>query len=161
VLPNGIQASAFQLIATPSQEIHGRVSPNGRWIAYCSDESGFFEVYVQDFKALTGNDRTSPKWTVSSGGGCEPVWRHDGSELFYRAPTGAVYASRAESGGDAFRAGSAKLLFDGRRAFSTSYFTSYDVSPDGERFIMVEPVTEPGSTPLYVLTDWRALTRIP
>jgi dipeptidyl aminopeptidase/acylaminoacyl peptidase len=80
VLPLGDERKPTPLLHSKFNESQGQFSPDGKWIAYVSDESGSPQVYVQSFPTLTG------KWPVSSGGGSQPRWRHDGKELFYLAP---------------------------------------------------------------------------
>jgi Tol biopolymer transport system component len=108
----------------------GRVSPDGRWIAYVSNESGRTEVYVQPFPSLNG------KWQISTGGGTQPVWSRTGDELFYRGE-GAVLAVRVSTGGS-FSAEPPQKLFEDRFYFGGSDRTGYDVSPDGQRFLMLK-----------------------
>ena len=158
VLPLQPVGRPFPIIATPFEETFGRISPDGRWIAYCSDESGVSEVYVQNFTALVSGASVSPRWTVSAEGGLEPAWRRDGKELFYRARNGAVMSAAVESAGEAFHASAPKLLFEARPGIYTSLRSStYDVAPRGDRFILAEPVSQPGSRPLHVITNWRAV----
>jgi serine/threonine-protein kinase len=129
-------------------EAYPEFSPDGHWIAYASDESGRREVYVQSLPAGKG------KWTISNDGGTEPLWARGGRELFYRrAEAGAqiptqvwVVEVKTES---AFSAGKPKLLFDQPGYAWGSPTRGWDVSPDGERFLMVkleerkpQPLTE-------------------
>lgn len=145
--------SAFPIIRTPFEEPSGRISPDGRWIAYCSNESGVSNVYVQNFTTLTGSSQNSPKWTVTADGGSEPLWRRDGKELFFRSLDGSVMSAPVQSNGDSFRAGAPKLLFEARIKPGLRSFT-YDVSPNGDEFLLIHPVTQAGSRPLHVITDW-------
>jgi dipeptidyl aminopeptidase/acylaminoacyl peptidase len=121
------------------------VSPDGRWLAYASDESGRREVYVQAFPGLGG------KRQVSSDGGDEPVWSRDGTELFYRRGDemrAVSVGARAD-----FGAGVPRTLFTGRYlAFPQRPDTQYDVAPDG-RFLMVER-DGPADPPLVMVVDW-------
>jgi Tol biopolymer transport system component len=107
------------------------LSPDGRWLAYVSNESGGYEVYVQPFP---GPGR---KWQVSTEGGTEPVWSRNGRELFYRSGRKMMAVDIAT--GPAFAAGIPKMLFDGDYARLTTVFggQNYDVTPDGQHFIMV------------------------
>jgi Tol biopolymer transport system component len=111
-----------------------QVSPDGRWIAYASNESGRFEVYVQDFPALAG------KWQISSGGGMDARWRADGRELFYLRSDRQLMAVPV-GGGTLFRAGTGQPLFDARiqPAWGDAR-NHYDVSRDGSRFLIMTPV---------------------
>lgn len=123
----------------------GRFSPDGNWVAYVSDESGRDEVYVQAFP-LSGE-----KQTISSGGGSEPQWRKDGSELFYVAGDRNLMAVPVKPG-KVFRAGAPKALFPiTLSAFGRSY---YAVSGDGQRVLTNQTSGE--LTPITVVLNWTA-----
>ena len=158
---------AFQLedeepravIATRAAEHSPSLSPDGRWIAYVSDESGRSEVYVARFSDGGGQQRV----TVS--GGWEPLWSRDGRELFYAeqnpAPEGRLeLRSMAVSSGDALELGTPRTLFaleddDGTLvARSRSSGATYDVSPDGTRLIMIHRPAEPPATEIVVVQNW-------
>ena len=109
----------------------GQVSPDGRWIAYVSNESRRDEVFVQTFPSLEG------KWQISTGGGVQPVWSRTGDELFYRGE-GSVMAASVSSGAS-FSAGPPQKLFaDHYRNPRVANSIDYDVSSDGRRFLMVK-----------------------
>ncbi len=130
---------------------HGQFSPEGRWVAYSSNESGKWEVFVIPFPGPGG------KWQVSTAGGSEPRWRRDGKELFYLAPDGKLMAVEVKEG-PTFEAGAARPLFQTRRrehVSSTDLF-SYDVSADGQRFLVNTDVGEVTSSPLTVVLNWTA-----
>jgi serine/threonine protein kinase/Tol biopolymer transport system component len=139
------------LVRTPFHEIHGVLSPDGRWLAYASDESGAFEVYVQAFAGGQG------KRLVSKGGGTEPHWRADGRELFY------VSADRRLSVvpttiGPAFEAGTPATLFEVNvRELVLTSNKRYDVTPDGQRFVVVELTGRVSPSALTVVVNWSAL----
>jgi Tol biopolymer transport system component len=116
--------------ATSADESAARFSPDGRWVAYTSDESGRAEVYV-DAYPQPGRRRM-----ISSGGGVHPVWRGDGRELYYWRD-GALVAVRlgAAVGGAPPAPGEQTVLF--RARYNVGFNTMYDVSPDGERFVIV------------------------
>jgi len=119
------------LLDTNSSEKQPQLSPNGRWLAYISNESGRYEVYVRSFPSLEG------KWQVSTDGGREPVWSRSNDELFYRIDRSVVSVSVSEDGG--FSTGRSRVLFEGD--FNLDHANdapNYDVSPDGQRFVMVE-----------------------
>jgi serine/threonine-protein kinase len=143
------------LIATAASELGGRLSPDGRWLAYHSDESGRFEVYVRPFPSVDAG-----KWTISIGGGQQAQWSRDSSELFY-AVGSSVMGIRIGRGSK-FNASRPELLFSG--PFDTSY-TNYTLSHDGTRFVMVEVDAEARPTFLHVVTNWAAeverLTKVP
>ena len=115
-------------LQTPFNEHAPRFSPDGRWIAYCSDESRRLEVYVQPFPGPGG------KWQVSTDGGAEPVWARSGRELFYR--NGDKMMTVDVSTAKTFSAGTPRVLFEGAY-FTFPGFTNYDVSADGQRFVMI------------------------
>jgi Tol biopolymer transport system component len=133
------------LVQTPFQEAHPMLSPDGRWLAYRSNESGRFEIYVQPFPGL------STRHLISTDGGTELVWSRDGRELFYRNGDQMMAVEITTTPG--FRAGKPRVLFDGYVRVSGR--PNYDVAADG-RFLMVQAV-EPQSAPsqLNVVLNWR------
>jgi serine/threonine-protein kinase len=114
--------------------MNAEVSPDGRWLAYQSNESGQFEVYVRPFPEVDGG-----RWQVSTGGGKKPLWARSSKELFYREPSGAVMSASVESG-PTFRAGNPTKLVEGGGYFAPllELGRTYDVSPDGQRFLMIK-----------------------
>jgi eukaryotic-like serine/threonine-protein kinase len=154
-LPLKPRGEPFQILATPFAERFGRISPDGRWLAYMSDESGRFEVYVQSFPALISRAPASSRWTVSVEGGSEPIWRRDGKELFFKARNGAIMSAAVDATAESFHCAPPKLLFDAAPALvPEAWGNSYDVAPKGDRFILLEPVEKRGSRPLHVLINW-------
>jgi Tol biopolymer transport system component len=134
---------------------HGQFSPDGRWVAYASNESGTWEVYVAPFPGPGGN------WKVSTtGGGNEPRWRRDGKELFYLAPDGTLM-SIVVKGGETFDAEPAKPLFKTRprQHISSGDLFSYDVAADGQRFLVNTDVGEAGATSLHLIQSWPLMVR--
>ena len=127
---------------------HGQFSPDGKWVAYSSNESGRWEVYVSSFPAPGGN------WKISSAGGSEPRWRSDGKELFYLASDGKLMAATVNEG-PPFEAGIATPLFQTRRRerISATDLFSYDVSADGQRFLVNTDVGEVASSPLNLVLN--------
>jgi Tol biopolymer transport system component len=117
------------LVATKFDEFTPRLSPNGRWLAYTSDESGRHEVYVRPFP----NTRTERR-QVSTAGGMDPVWSRDGRELFYKNGHNELVAVAVMSG-TTFTPGEQRVLFS--TAKYEGVWKSYDVSSDGRRFIMI------------------------
>jgi eukaryotic-like serine/threonine-protein kinase len=116
-------------------EAHPQISPNGRWMAYESWESGQSEVYVRPFPEVgTG------KWLVSTSGGWDPLWSHDGRELFYRNGNSVIAVDVQTE--PTFKAGKPKLLFQGANFSGGGH--RWDLSPDSKRFLMLK---EPQSTP--------------
>jgi serine/threonine-protein kinase len=118
------------LVESSYAEWNGEVSPNGRWLAYQSNESGRNEVYVRPFPDVEGG-----RWQVSTDGGTRPVWRRDGGELFYYF-AGRVTAVPIESG-SAFVPGTPTVLFEGDYA-APQIGRVFDVTADGQRFILIK-----------------------
>jgi Tol biopolymer transport system component/predicted Ser/Thr protein kinase len=127
-------------------EGYPQFSPNGKWVAYCSDESGEDKIYVVPFPGPGG------KWQVSPGGGCRPRWRRDGKELFYLSSDNKVMAAEVKAGGFNFEAGTVHALFEARFPSTTE---RYDVTADGQRFIVVEEAVQPGTT-ITLVVNWTA-----
>jgi Tol biopolymer transport system component len=139
------------LIHTPAAEQNAEVSPNGRWLAYQSNASGRFEVYVTPFPNVDAG-----QWKSSTDGGIQPLWSKKGDELFYLAPGGSVMGVHAEDGVNWKASGPAKL-FDNRyyHGVGAGVGRTYDVSVDGKRFLMVRPSGNAADTsPLIVVQNW-------
>jgi serine/threonine protein kinase len=124
-----------------------RVSPNGRWVAYYSDESGRVEVYVQSFPPSGG------RWQVSTAGGAYPQWRRDGKELFYLADD-KLMAVDVKTDAPVFEKAIPKPLFSVRVETLTRH-SHYEVAANGQRFLVVTPVEAPAS-PITLVTNWTA-----
>jgi serine/threonine-protein kinase len=144
------------LVQTRFEERNGIVSPDGRWLAYESDASGRFEVYVRPFPNVTDG-----QWQVSTAGGSQPLWTRDGNELFYFAADGALTAVSVEARGAGWSAGApAKILeaqYFGGGLGATTIGRTYDVSPDGRRFLMIkEGSGDQSSAPpqIVVVQNW-------
>jgi eukaryotic-like serine/threonine-protein kinase len=133
--------------------MEGQFSPNGRWVAYRSSESGTPEVYVQGF--ALDSAQSGGKWQVSVAGGELPKWRRDGKELFFHLGD-TYFAVDVKTDGAAFEAGIPKPLFDvpTARAISTAG-SQFAVTKDGRRFLVLAEVAKPASEPLEVLLNWR------
>jgi len=129
-------ANPIRLAATPLMETAPRLSPDGRWLAYSSNESGRWEVYVRPFP-----NTATTRWQVSAGGGAEPVWSRSGGELFYKYDNELLAASVLP--GATFGIGERHALFS--VAGYENYFIkrTYDVSPDGRRFVMIRSPRKP------------------
>src|SRR5216684_170691 len=128
---------------------NAQFSPDGRWVAYASNETGNMEIYVSSFPNGNG------KWQVSNAGGQEPRWRQDGKELFYLSAEGKVMAVAVKPGAS-FEAGSPVALFQThrRQPVSAQDFFSYDVSSDGHRFLILTKVNDSNPAPPSVLLNW-------
>jgi Tol biopolymer transport system component len=153
LLPLNGDHKAVPVAQSGSLSQDARFSPDGRWIAYASNQSGRFEVYV------IPSDRTSGKWQISSAGGLQPVWRRDGKEIFYLALDNALMSVRITLRKEAVELGAVRQLFRVPKLVgATGNFTAYDVAPDGQRFLALET---PQSTPptITVVTNWTAELR--
>jgi len=119
------------LVQTPAREYGGRLSPDGRWLSYVSDETGRFELYVIPFQTRR------PRWQISHGGAREASWSRDGRELFFRDGNRMMAVKVAET--DTFSPGRPEVLFE-RDYFQTGGpgIMSYDVTADGQRFLMLK-----------------------
>jgi Tol biopolymer transport system component len=143
-------AKANVAVQTQNTDIDGRVSPDGQWIAYSSNDSGRMEVYAAPF-ANPGGGRQ-----VSSDGGSEPHWRGDGRELFYLGPDRSIM-SVAVGRGATLDLGSPQRLFATKALFpGSSYRMNYDVAADGSRFLVSTPVEGAGTSPITVVLNWPA-----
>ena len=125
---------------------NGQISPDGKWVAYASDESGNWEIYVTSFPEAAG------KWQVSRGGGVEPRWRGDGKEIFYISPSGTLMAVSV-SGDTNFATGTPSPLFQvhGRAPISSTDIFTYDVAKDGQRFLVNRYIKPEHIPPLTIL----------
>jgi Tol biopolymer transport system component len=141
---------SFPFVRTPFNERSGRFSPDGKWVAYESNESAKVEVYVRRFSSAAG------QWQVSSNGGSTPRWRADGKELYYRSADGKLMAVPVRTTGDSFELGPAKSLFEIAAPTSGPY---YDVAPDGQRFLVLMPAGRSSRQALTVVLNWQALLK--
>ncbi|MBL8207195.1 MAG: PD40 domain-containing protein, partial [Blastocatellia bacterium] len=139
-------------LTTQFDEDWGKVSPDGHWLVYQSDESGRAEIYVQAFPEL------GRKVIVSKGGGTHPRWRRDGRELYYVAPDDKLMAAPVAPGAN-FGTGTPVPLFEvgsyGRR--NNRYV--YDVSADGQKILLLRPLEDATTRPLTVVQNWTALLK--
>lgn len=137
------------LLQSPWLIRNAQFSPDGKFVAYATSETGNWEVYVSPFPDFTS------KWQVSRGGGEEPRWRRDGKELFYLAPDGRLMAADVKSAAG-FEAGPPTALFQThpRQPNSAMDFFSYDVTADGQKFLVNTKVDSSNSAPLSVILNW-------
>jgi len=139
----------FPFLPTEGNKSGGRLSPDGQWMAYSSDEAGDrSEVYVQSFP------KGGSKRRVSTGGGSGPIWRWDGKELFYHAPDGQLMAASVK-GGASFDVGAPEPLFE-FRASSLQSVPYYSVTRDGQRFLLSTIVEIVPNAPLTMVVNWAA-----
>lgn len=131
---------------TPFWEKQATFSPNGRWLAYVSDDSGQFEVYLRPFPG------PGARVPISSEGGEEPAWSKSGRELFYRSGGRMMSVSISET--PELTAGRPQVLFEGLYHYADFPTRTYDVGPDG-RFVMVtEPEPDEATRQLHVVLNW-------
>jgi serine/threonine-protein kinase len=148
VQPGQPPSPARELVKTPSFEHNVDISPNGRYLAYQSNESGPFQIIVRPFPQIEGG-----RWTISAEGGSSPLWSRDGKELFYRDGSEVLVAVPVETSGTTLSWGSPRRLFD-IRAAATVPDRSYDVSLDGQRFLFIKEDTNTPPSDIVVVLDW-------
>ena len=136
------------MVATAAEERNARLSPDGQWIAYTSDASGVFEVYVQHFPV------TAAKWQVSRGGGQQPVWSPDGRELFYISPDKQIVGVTVTTSATRFSASSPHLRIDARVGGweRTNQGSPFAITPDGQRFLVSRETD--ATRPIGVILNW-------
>jgi Tol biopolymer transport system component len=141
-------------VTSKGNDVNGQISADGKWVAYASDESGNWEIYVTTFPGAAG------KWQVSRGGGTEPRWRGDGKEIFYLGPRGTLTAVPVDVK-DTFSTGTPTPLFQfhGRAPISSTDLFSYDVSKDGTRFLVDRYLKPEHPTPLTIVLNITAESR--
>jgi Tol biopolymer transport system component len=147
-LPTFGDQKPIPVVAGPFAETTPVFSPDGRFIAYGSNESGRSEIYVQSFPVAKG------KWQVSTAGGTDPSWRADGKEIFYRSADQKLMAVDV-SGGDTFQAGIPKPLFPARVQPGNPR-NKYVPAADGKRFLFVAPLGRESMNPTTVVLNWQA-----
>jgi Tol biopolymer transport system component len=151
-------------LSTPFEDNQGYFSPDGRWVAYQSNESGRVEVYVRPFVEPTGGSQSAAskggQWQVSTTGGIQPHWRHDGGELYYIGPEGQMMAAPTRATRTAFEVGTPVKLFDTHiysGGADVAQGSQYDVSRDG-RFL-INTVLDDATAPITILQNWKPRAR--
>jgi hypothetical protein len=144
----GVDTVPVPVVATRFSEISPALSPNGRWLAYVSNQTGKDEIYVVPFP----NTGTA-KRAISEGGGTEPAWSHRGSELFYRDASGNLVAVEVNTT-PTFSLGRATVLFPAARFTSLRLEPQYAVAPDDRRFLMIRPLETSTPDKLIVVENW-------
>jgi Tol biopolymer transport system component len=164
VLPMTGDKTAYPLLESPFRKSAARFSPDGKWVAYGTNESNGYQVVVRPFPEIGQG-----QWQVSTRGGYDPRWRGDGRELYYLAPDGTVMAVDVQAG-DAFETGAPHALFAtgislGPVRTDIDYLFLYMVTADGQRFLINEPVVPaageaetvnaaPAPAPINVIVNW-------
>jgi Tol biopolymer transport system component len=140
-----------EFLKTASVLTNGQFSPGGKWVAYASNETGKWEIYVTSFPAPHG------RWQVSTGGGAQPRWRSDGKELFYISSDGKIMAVPVTSGAN-FDSGTPVALFQATawQPSSSRDLFVYDLSRDGQRFLINTQVKQAETAPMSVILNWTA-----
>jgi len=129
------------LLTSDDNEVHAALSPDGKWLAYVSDEPGRYEVFVKSFPDLEGT------WQISTEGGQAPVWAPDGAAIYYRDGASLVKVPVKNEGG--FIPGRGEALFEAEQ------YGNYDIHPDGKRFLMIKRSQEDAPiTELIVVENW-------
>jgi Tol biopolymer transport system component len=153
-LPLDGSRKPIPILQTLSAEDRGQFSPDGKWIAYESSESGLKEVYIRGFPP------SSTRWQISNHGGMAPRWRGDGKELFYLSPDNKMMSVTVRTSADSIEWDKPRELFGGLNAIGTALTTPYDVSADGQRFLLsllsVPYEGRGGIPPLTVVLNWQA-----
>jgi Tol biopolymer transport system component len=142
----GIDTAIVPLLATKFEESFAALSPNGRWLAYNSNETGRFEIYVVPFP----NTGTA-KWAISSGGAINPMWSHRGNELFYRGASGDIFSVGIRTA-PTFSFSTPKRLF--AAPFESFGNRGYAVAADGQRFLMIRNLGVDNADKLIVVENW-------
>jgi Tol biopolymer transport system component len=126
-------------------------SPNGRYVAYNSNETGRMEIYVQSFPQHIG------RWQISISGGLQPMWRRDGKELFYLTPDEKLMVVDVNTTSATFQVGIPRQLFQAQLVPISYWRNIYVPAPDGQRFLMIVPASEAKPDPITVIVNWPAL----
>jgi serine/threonine protein kinase/Tol biopolymer transport system component len=152
VLRSGNGTRSFEpLVVGPGNQWSVRTSPDGRFMSYASDESGRFEIYVQSLESGVRGEK------ISTDGGWQAVWSRDGRELFYRSGDRMMVVPVTTS--PTFRAGAPRELFRG--SFASTDLANYDVTRDGQRFVMIQPSDEAEQRTIQIVDHWfEELTRL-
>jgi serine/threonine-protein kinase len=153
ILPlEGDEASGWKpgkpttFLASPFQEVTPAFSPDGRWLAYGSNETGRPEIYVRPFPGPGG------KWQISTAGGLLPTWSPNGKELFYRYTDQKIMVASYKADGDSFRADKPQLWSEGQFTGLGADFRNFDLHPDGQRFAVLKAPEPQAETRLDKVT---------
>jgi len=146
VLPVSGSEKPYPFLATEFEELQACFSPDGHWVAYTSNVTGRYEVYVQTFPQSGG------KWLISTGGGAQPRWRSDGKELFYIAPDKTLMAVDVNAAAT-FETSAPKPLFP-TQVSGYNAPNRYVVTADGQRFLISSPAGETNQAPITVFLNW-------
>ena len=137
----------FRSLSTQFSEAQGAFSPDGKWVAYQSNESGRYEIHVRPFPGPGG------QWQVSTSGGISPRWRADGKELYYIAPDSKLMAVGVSTQGTTFTPGTPEALFP-THITPGVFKQQYDVAHDG-RFLINTELDTASTEPIHLLLNWK------
>jgi len=142
--------SASPILNSAFNESNAAFSPNGKWIAYVSDESGSRQIYVRSFPDA------GVKVPISTAGGIQPAWSRDGKELFFLAPDTTLMVTDVHESVDRFTVGALQRLFRTNVEADRVIRNNYAVSADGQRILVMSPLVDPGASRLVGVTNWTA-----
>jgi eukaryotic-like serine/threonine-protein kinase len=151
ILPTFGDKKPFPFLQSQFNETQAAFSPDSKWLAYTSDESGTEGVYIVPFPQGNG------KWGVSTNGGSEPRWRGDGKELFFISPDQKLMAVDILERGSSLQIGNPQPLF--RANFSAVPGVVYDVASDGKKFVTLSPAEQVSTEPITLVVNWTALVK--
>jgi eukaryotic-like serine/threonine-protein kinase len=138
----------FPYVTGLGDQDYAKFSPDGRWVAYTSSETGLYEVYVAPFPW------TGAKWQISNGGGFVPFWRQDGKEIIYQAMGSPFHwAAQVDGHGSSFSVGDVRTLFESDALSPNTTAAQYAISPDAQRFLEIT-TGDAGKLPLTVVQNW-------
>ena len=153
LLPMSADKKPVTLLHGPFDHSDPMISPNSKWMAYASNESGRFEINVVSFPKPEG------KWQISVNGGTRPRWRRDGKELFFLSPAGQLMAVEVNGGGATFQKGVPKVLFNVPGPRMQGWFYNYDVAQNGQRFLFNKILESSEPPAITVISNWQALLK--
>ena len=160
-LPKSGDRKPFVFLQTPFVEVWGQFSPDGKWVAYESNESGHLEIFVRPFHppgtaGEAGSNAGAAEWMVSTAGGVTPMWSANGKELYYLDPAGKMMAAPITVTGSAVEAGTPIKLFDSHvwgGGLDNQTGRQYDVAPDG-RFLINRVRDSDASSTITLIQNW-------
>jgi len=150
----GGNGKEFSILETPADEVGAELSPDGKWLAYLSDETGTYEVYVQSFNA-EGKLGTNRK-RISTNGGLVPVWSRNGKELFYVAEDGMMMSVGISPTVNEFQFTPPKALFKTHMLAAAGVFHEFDVTADGQHFLIGTLIGDTKSPRPKIILNWPA-----
>jgi hypothetical protein len=156
---SGAERKPIPLPESHADGRHPALSPDSRWLLYSSMQLGRREVFVESMPEAMGGPAVSLKRQVSIAGGGQGTWRADGKELFYLAADDKMMSVTVDSSASGLKLGAPKPLFQTRLEFESLLGRQYDVSADGKRFLLAQPLEESASVLITVIVNWPALLK--